>query len=56
VTRRVDDVDLVGVVTVAMADGGVLGHYRDPLLALEVHRVHDSDDDLLVGAEGAALP
>ena len=38
VTGRVDDVEL----DVADADGGVLREDRDPLLALEVHRVHDA--------------
>ncbi len=36
VSRRVDDVDL----RLAVADGRVLGQDRDPLLALQVARVH----------------
>ena len=52
VARRVDDVELHAVV----ADRGVLGEDGDALLALEVHRVHDAVVDVLVGAEGAALP
>ena len=39
-----------------MADGRVLGEDRDPLLALEVHRVEHALGDVLVLAEGAGLP
>ena len=49
---RVDDVDL----RLAVVDGRVLGEDRDPLLALEVHRVQHALVDVLVGAEGAGLP
>ena len=61
VTRRVDDVDLdlftgERAAVRRVADGRVLGHDGDALLALEVHRVHDALGDLLVVAEGAALP
>ena len=52
VARRVDDVEL----DVAVADRGVLGEDRDPLLALEVHRVHDALGDVGALAEGAGLP
>ena len=52
VAGRVDDVDL----RPAVADGGVLGEDRDPLLALEIHRVEHALGDVLVGAEGARLP
>ena len=52
VAGGVDDVEL----HVAVAHGGVLGEDRDPLLALEVHRVHHPLGDGLVVAEGARLP
>ena len=52
VARRVDDVHL----HVAVAEGRVLGQDRDPLLALEVHRVEHALGDLLVLAERAGLP
>ena len=52
VARRVDDVDL----RLAVLHRRVLGEDRDPLLALEVHRVHDPLVDVLVLAEGAGLP
>ena len=52
VARGVDDVEL----DVAVADGRVLGQDRDPLLALEVHRVQHALVDVLVLAEGAGLP
>jgi hypothetical protein len=52
VPRRVDDVDL----RAAVPDGGVLGEDRDPLLALQVHRVHDPLGHVLVLAERAGLP
>ena len=52
VARRVDDVEL----HVADADGRVLREDRDPLLALEVDRVHDALVHVLVRAEGAGLP
>src|SRR5215468_2118972 len=48
----VDDVDPRALIE----DGRVLGHDGDALLALEVDRVHDPFGDVLVGAEGAALP
>ena len=51
VAGGVDDVDLHA----AVAHRGVLGEDRDALLALEVGRVHDPVDDLLVGAERAGL-
>ena len=38
-----------------MVDGRLLGEDRDPLLALEVARVHDPVDDGLVRAERAGL-
>src|SRR5206468_3690335 len=49
VARRVHDVD----VDVAVVHGRVLGHDRDALLTLEVHRVHDPLGDGLVLAEEA---
>ena len=49
VPGRVDDVEL----HVAVGHGGVLREDRDALLALEVHRVHDTLVDVLVLAEGA---
>ena len=52
VTRCVDDVDL----RLAVAKGRVLGKDRDPLLALQVHRVEHPLVDVLVRAEGAGLP
>ena len=52
VARGVDDVEL----DVAVVDRGVLGEDRDPLLALEVHRVHHPLGDVLALAEGAGLP
>ena len=48
----VDDVDL----RLAVPEGRVLGEDRDPLLALEVHRVEHALVDVLVRAEGAGLP
>ena len=52
VPGRVDDVELYARVV----DRGVLGEDRDPLLALEVHRVHHPLGDVLPLAEGAGLP
>jgi hypothetical protein len=52
VAGRVDDVDP----HFAIADGRVLGHDRDALLALEIDRVEYPLAHLLVGAEYAALP
>ncbi len=52
VAGRVDDVDL----RVAELDRGVLREDRDPLLALEVGRVHHALADVLVLAERAGLP
>ena len=52
VARGVDDVDL----HVLVVHGRVLRHDRDALLPLEVDRVHDPLDDVLVGAEDAGLP
>jgi len=52
VARRVDDVDLDS----APAHGRVFREDRDPLLALEVHRVEDALCDLLIRAKGAGLP
>ncbi len=52
VPGRVDDVDL----RVAELDRGVLGEDRDPLLALEIHRVHHALVHVLVLAERASLP
>ena len=49
---RIDDVDLVP----AKPHRCVLGQNRDPLLALQVARVHHPLDDLLVLAEDAGLP
>jgi hypothetical protein len=51
VPRRVDDVDLHA----AVLDRRVLGHDRDPTLALEGVRVHDALRQLLVLAEDVAL-
>ena len=51
VTGRVDDVQADALVV----DGRLLGEDRDPLLALQVHRVHDAVDDGLVRAERAGL-
>jgi hypothetical protein len=59
VARRVDDVDrhrlAVGGGT-GVVDRGVLGEDRDPLLALQVAGVHRALLDVLVLAEGTALP
>jgi hypothetical protein len=52
VAGRVDDVHL----RLADLDSRVLGEDRDPLLALEVQRVHHPVGDVLVGAERAGLP
>jgi hypothetical protein len=52
VPRRVDDVELHPT----DADGRVLREDGDPLLALEIHRVHDAFVDVLVLAEGSGLP
>ena len=52
VARRVDDVDL----DPAVSDRGVLGEDRDPLLALEIHRVHHALRNVLVGPERTRLP
>src|SRR5205823_13886512 len=52
VSGRVHDVDVV----LAIVHGRVLGHDRDALLALEVHRVHDPLRDGLVLAEEPGLP
>ena len=52
VTGCVDDVQL----DLAVPDRRVLGEDRDPLLALEVHRVEHSIGDLLAGPERAGLP
>ena len=51
VTRRVDDVQP----DVAVVDGRLLGEDRDPLLALEVARIHDPIDHGLVRAERPRL-
>ena len=52
VAGGVDDVEL----DVAAVDRGVLGEDRDPLLLLQVHRVHHPLGDVLALAEGAGLP
>ncbi len=52
VSGGVDDVDL----DLAALNRRVLGEDRDPLLALEVGRVHDALADVLVLAERAGLP
>src|SRR5262249_17618609 len=52
VTGGVHDVDL----HVLVVNGRVLRHDRDALLALEIDRVHDSLDHVLVRAEDARLP
>ena len=52
VTGRIDDVDAVAV----PLERGILRADRDPLLALEIHRVHHPLLDLLIGTEGAGLP
>ena len=44
------------IFVVAELDRRVLGEDRDPLLALEVGRVHDPLGDVLVLAERAGLP
>ncbi len=51
VARRVDDVQP----DVAMVHGRLLGEDRDPLLALEIARIHDPVDHRLVRAEGPGL-
>ena len=51
VAGRVHDVDVHAVVV----HGGVLGEDRDAPLLLDVARVHDSLDDVLVLGEGASL-
>ena len=52
VPGSVDDVQL----DVAVAQRGVLGEDRDPLLALQVHRVEHACRDILADAKGARLP
>ena len=52
VSRRVDDVDLYAVVV----DRGVLGENRNTALFLEIVRVHDAGDQLLVLPECPRLP
>ncbi len=52
VAGGVDDVELHP----AVMQGGVLGQDRDPLLALEVHRVHHPLGDLLALAKRPRLP
>ena len=52
VARRVDDVDL----DPAAPDGRVLRQDRDPLLALEIHRVHHAVGDVLIRAKRTGLP
>ena len=52
VSRRVDDVDL----DPAAPDGRVLRQNRDPLLALEVHRVHHAVGYVLIRAKRTRLP
>jgi hypothetical protein len=52
VPGRVDDVEL----DAAVLDRGVLGEDRDPLLLLQVHRVHHPLGHVLAFAEGAGLP
>ena len=47
----VHDVDL----HIVIEDGGVLGQNGDAALALQVIGVHDPLDDVLIGAESAAL-
>ena len=56
VSWRVDDVDRDRAVGALVLDGRVLGEDRDPLLTLQVHRVHDPFVDVLVGPERARLP
>ena len=51
VAGRVHDVQSHALV----GDAGLLGHDRDPALALEVHRVHHAIGDDLVHAEDAGL-
>ncbi len=51
VTRSIDDVEGDTLPN----ERGVLGEDGDPLLALEVHRVHDALGDRLVGSERAGL-
>jgi hypothetical protein len=52
VAGGVNDVDVVFV----PLEGSVLGPDGDPLLFLEIHRVHDPLFQLLVGLESAGLP
>ena len=52
VAGRVHDVDL----HVVIEDGGVLGQDGDAALPLQIVRVHDPFNQMLVGAECAALP
>ena len=52
VAGRVDDVEL----DAAVADRGVLGEDRDPLLPFEVHRIEHPLGHRLTGAEGPRLP
>ena len=49
--RGIDNVDL----GVAIADGGVFSKDRDAALTLEVVRIHNAVDDLLIFAVHAAL-
>ena len=51
VARGIDNVDL----GVAVADGGVFSEDRDAALTLEVVRIHNAVDDLLIFAVHAAL-
>ncbi len=52
VPRSVHDVEL----HTSVAHRGVLRQDGDPLLALEIHRVHHALIDLLIGAEHSRLP
>ena len=56
VTRGVDDVQGDGVITLAVSDRHVFGEDGDALLALEIHRVHDSLGDVLADPESSGLP
>ncbi len=51
VAGRIDDVEP----DVAILDRGVLGQNGDPLLPLEIHRVHDAISDILVDPERPGL-
>ncbi len=51
-SRRVNDVNL----DTPVGDGRVLGHYRDPFLPLEIHRIHHPLTNVLIVSEYSTLP